>query len=428
MVIHLHTRAKRYLPLFLLVCLWVGLPYALVAQTPPVSTETPEPLRYRVSGGTLEIDPNAPPVEEAPIPTTRREARRMEKQRVKAEKQAVKEARRAAKAAVADSIAAEQHDHDHHDHAHGADSLPSPASAHFDSLSTRQPRPLSPEAIADSILRADLLEASRYSRIFRDTMPLSRMTAISLVVPGFSQLHNKQAWKIPLLYGTVGGFTYLSLNQAKHYRDYKSQYETLKSQGVPQAELDGVQSEMIRRNTSKTIFTLGAVASYVYFLADGVMNHQGASTSVKKATTLSTVLPGAGQFYNRSYWKVPIVVGAFATMGYVLNYNIQGYNRYQTAYNLVADDDPTTVDEYNGYFSEDQLRTLKDSFRRNRDLSFVILGGIYLLNIVDAHVDAHLRDFDVSDDLAIDLVPTIINLNTYQARTQAVGVALSIRF
>ena len=262
----------------------------------------------------------------------------------------------------------------------------------------------------------------RYSSIFRDTIPLSRMTAISLVAPGFSQLYNKQAWKIPILYGVTGGLAVLGFNQSNKYKAAKNEYNTLVNQQATQEELDPAQCKMIRYNTTRTVFFVGAIASYLYFLGDGVLNYNGPENSVKKATTLAMICPGAGQLYNKSYWKVPIVVGAFATMGYVIDWNARGYKRYRTAYNQVVNGQP---DEFEGRYSADYLKNMKDNFRRNRDLCIILTGALYLLNIVDAHVDAHLKDYDICDDLSVRLEPTVFQ--NYASRNGYYGVGMSLK-
>lgn len=262
----------------------------------------------------------------------------------------------------------------------------------------------------------------RYSSIFRDTIPLSRMTALSLVAPGFSQLYNKQAWKIPILYGVTGGLAVLGFNQSNKYKAAKNEYNTLVNQQATQEELDPAQCKMIRYNTTRTVFFVGAIASYLYFLGDGVLNYNGPENSVKKATTLAMICPGAGQLYNKSYWKVPIVVGAFATMGYVIDWNARGYKRYRTAYNQVVNGQP---DEFEGRYSADYLKNMKDNFRRNRDLCIILTGALYLLNVVDAHVDAHLKDYDISDDLSVRLEPTVFQ--NYASRNGYYGVGMSLK-
>ena len=289
------------------------------------------------------------------------------------------------------------------------------------------------KAINDSLrLQKELRRADtsvvRYSRIFRDTLPLSRMSAISLVAPGFSQLHNKQYWKIPVLYATVGTALGFGIQAQKQYAPLKREYEALKAQGASQSEIDAVQREMIRQNTKRTLLFAGAAAAYVYFIGDGAVNYPGTASSVKKATTLSTICPGAGQIYNKSYWKVPIVIGGFATMAYIIDWNARGYNRYKRAYELVADGDDTTIDEFNGRYSAELLRNTKNSFRRSRDMAIIYTLALYVLNIVDAHVDAQLKDYDVSDDLAMSVEPAMTNFYTMRAKTNLLGLSLKISF
>ena len=269
----------------------------------------------------------------------------------------------------------------------------------------------------------------RYSKLFRDTLPISRVCALSAVAPGFGQLYNKQAWKIPILYGTVATTAYFGFQQNGKYRDCKRQYDALKRQNASQTELDPIQSDMIKYNTGRSLLFIGAIASYIYFIGDAALNYQGEVNSVKKATTLSTICPGAGQIYTRSYWKMPIILGGMATMGFVIDFNNRGYERFKLAYDLVTDDNPETVDEFNGRYSAEYLRKMKNNYRRNRDLCIIITAGLYLLNIVDAHVDAHLKDYDISDDLAMTLEPTIVNMYTMRSsNVRGVGLSFKVNF
>ncbi len=273
------------------------------------------------------------------------------------------------------------------------------------------------------------MKPAKYNRYFRDSIPISRMTAISLVVPGFSQLYNDQVWKIPVLYGTAGSALFFGIKQNKTYSKYKSEYDAMLRRNATREELNPVQTRMIQHNTYRQLLFAGALVSYVYFLGDGVVNYDGAMTSVKKATTLSTICPGAGQFYNKSYWKVPIVMGGFATMAYVIDFNNRGYQRFKLASDLVSDGDDSTIDEFNGRYDADYLNNLKRSYRRNRDLSLIITAGLYLLNIVDAHVDAHLQDYDVSDDLSMNLEPIFTNIYSQSKGNQNLfGMTFNIKF
>lgn len=136
--------------------------------------------------------------------------------------------------------------------------------------------------------------------------------------------------------------------------------------------------------------------------------------SIKRATILSTILPGAGQVYNKKFWKVPIVYAGFATIGYFIKYNNTGYKEYKN--NLIAetDDNPETI--YDGLASETQLKQIMNSYRKNRDLFIILTAVWYGLNIMDAHVDAHFINFDIGDDLTMEISPVNIqygNNNTF---------------
>lgn len=127
--------------------------------------------------------------------------------------------------------------------------------------------------------------------------------------------------------------------------------------------------------------------------------------SPRRATLYSAILPGAGQVYNRKFWKVPIVLGGLGASYWFIRENNQQYQRYKDAYIALVDGDPSTVDEFEGRFSAQSVLNVADTYRRWRDLSYIALGAVYVLNIVDASVDAHFVRFDVSPDLGLALAP-----------------------
>ena len=128
--------------------------------------------------------------------------------------------------------------------------------------------------------------------------------------------------------------------------------------------------------------------------------------SAHKASILSAVIPGAGQVYNKKYWKVPIIYASLTTSIYFIYDNQNKLTTYQDAY--ISRSNGGT-DEYIDVYNDSQLLTIVDYYERNRDVSYIITAAIYLLNIVDASVDAHLFDFDISEDLSLETSPKIIN-------------------
>ncbi len=138
-----------------------------------------------------------------------------------------------------------------------------------------------------------------------------------------------------------------------------------------------------------------------------------------RATIYSAILPGAGQVYNRKYWKVPIVLGGLGVSYWFIHDNNKEYQRYRSAYLDVVNG---RSDEFNGQYSGDQLRNVADTYHRWRDLSYVAFGLVYALNIIDASVDAYFVRFDVSNDLSLRAGPSL-----GLAAQGALGFTLSVK-
>lgn len=269
-----------------------------------------------------------------------------------------------------------------------------------------------------------------------DSMSLSKVCWLSLPLPGFGQIYNKQYWKLGVLYPVVGASIGMFVYENKQFKPIKAQYnQYLIDHGYMRTpELDEIQTNLIKHNTRQQIYAGIAIASYLYFIGDAAINYTTNEVSrIKKATTLSTIFPGAGQIFNKSYWRVPIVWGGLASTIYTIDWNNRGYQRFKTAYSLKIDYEKNpskypngAPDEFRGAYSSTFLKNLKDSYRRNRDLCIILTAGVYLLNILDAHVDAHLQDYDISDDLSMNIEPyfdyTTVN-------TQPVyGLSMSLKF
>lgn len=272
--------------------------------------------------------------------------------------------------------------------------------------------------------------------LISDSMGLSKMCWLSLPLPGFGQIYNKQYWKLGILYPVVGASIGMFVHEHKQYKPLKAEYDQyLVDHGYMRTpELDDIQTKMIRHNTFQQIYAGIAIASYIYFIGDAAVNYSTNDVShVKKATTLSTICPGAGQIYNKSYWRVPIVIGGLASTIYTIDWNNRGYKRFKTAYSLRVDYDKNpdkypngAADEFRGAYSATFLKNLKDSYRRNRDMCILLTAGVYMLQIIDAHVDAHLQDYDISDDLTMNLEPYFDY--SYVESQPLFGVNMSLKF
>jgi len=149
--------------------------------------------------------------------------------------------------------------------------------------------------------------------------------------------------------------------------------------------------------------------------------------SPAKATLLSLALPGAGQAYNKKYWKIPIVYAAIGSAFYFARRQERSFSEFKDAYLARVDDDPNTIDDtYQNVYSNENLLSLIDFHRENRDLLYVLTVVAYVLNVVDAAVDAHLYYFDVSDDLSANIRP---NFQFEPLQNQMIpSLTLSLKF
>ena len=283
-------------------------------------------------------------------------------------------------------------------------------------------------AISADTIAADTIKKERYNKIFRDSLSFTIVTAASAVVPGFAQLYEENYWKIPVEYAAIGLPLWAGINQHKIYKRYKVEYDALKANpNTTQADRTPVQTKMLKHQNYSTLLWGAAVASYMGFLVDGVMNYPSDLSHIQKATTLSLVCPGAGQIYNGSYWKVPIVVAGMASMIYVIDWNQRGYDRFKTAYDLATDGDDNTVGEFPNT-SEESLRSIKNAYRRNRDLAIIGTVAVYLVQVADAHIDAHMQAYDISDNLSMKIQPQITQTAGPDGLVNNVGFNMSFNF
>lgn len=160
----------------------------------------------------------------------------------------------------------------------------------------------------------------------------------------------------------------------------------------------------------------------------------------QRALWLSALCPGLGQIYNRRYWKLPIVVGAFVGLSYGATWNNRMYKDYSRGYRDVMDDDPDTrsyMDFFPPTVEESDLdmdwlqrimKNKRDYYRRYREICVIAMVGVYLINIVDAYVDASLAHFDISPDLTLDVAPAAIENTAFGARTPSLGLHCAISF
>jgi hypothetical protein len=127
----------------------------------------------------------------------------------------------------------------------------------------------------------------------------------------------------------------------------------------------------------------------------------------KLATLMSIVIPGTGQAYNKKYWKIPIIYVGLGSLGYMEYRNNTRYKNFKNAYSeLLKTNADSTITIYGVAFTLNGLNAGQNYYRRYRDMFAIFTAGFYLLNIVDANVDAHLFDFDISDDISLRITPS----------------------
>ena len=165
----------------------------------------------------------------------------------------------------------------------------------------------------------------------------------------------------------------------------------------------------------------------------------------RRAILLAAILPGSGQIYNKKYWKVPLVVGGFVGIGVAINFNQSNYLKYRRAvFSLLSEPaNPVIVDPVNQttalgnklvgttlYYPVDNLgravtieraRQAVNQYRRDRDFSLIMCFLFYMMQMVDAHVDAHLKEFDLNPQLKVSLEPTV-NQNAFVGRSTGLGL------
>ncbi|TCN73165.1 DUF5683 domain-containing protein [Acetobacteroides hydrogenigenes] len=283
----------------------------------------------------------------------------------------------------------------------------------------------------------------------KDSLSLVKVWGLATFLPGSGQVINKQYYKIPVFYGGVAAFGYIGYKSNLLYHESYNRYRIARVDLSKDFSIDGnlnaiperalylnnladIEQSYSRFKQFRNVSYMAATAVYLLSIADAVVNYNDHQEhSPQKATILSAVFPGLGQVYNKKYWKVPILYGGFAALGYAISFQSKEYQRYKLAYNQFTDRKPETVDEFEGKRSADELKSARDYYRRNRDYAILGTVALYALNIIDAHVDATLYDYEIDDNLSLRVVPTIINDNYLFAQKGspfAPGLSMSLNF
>ena len=242
-------------------------------------------------------------------------------------------------------------------------------------------------------------------------LKIGTMFAGSVIMPGTAQIYNKQYWKLPIVYGGIGA---LAGTGGYYLHQYK------KSGNM----------DLQAKNTG-TWLMVGAGMVYWGSLMDGVASYKSArEPNPGRAALYSALLPGLGQIYNGEYFKVPIYWGCLLGATHFLMNNITKYKRFKRIHF-----EATTDPNYSQSISAETAKWYRDEYRRYRDYSIVATALFYFLQVIDANVFAYMHDFEVTDDITMNIDPSVIAPdNVYAMHTSthlgqnAVGLRLGIRF
>lgn len=230
----------------------------------------------------------------------------------------------------------------------------------------------------------------------KQELKIGTMFAGSLLCIGGEQIYNRQYWKLPIVYtsvlGPLGAGIYLN-TQGKH-------------------------------DAAKYCF-IGAGIAYWSTLMDGVISYKSPTYPLPgRATLYSLLLPGLGQAYNGEFWKIPIYLGGLGAAYYFYDTNNINYQRYRRIYKEATN----TEVAYTGPITAEQALYYRDVFRRYRDYSVLAIALVYLLQVIDANVFSYMHDFEIVDDMAMSVKPTVILPDTQLAFNPSPAFGLSVGF
>lgn len=188
-------------------------------------------------------------------------------------------------------------------------------------------------------------------------------------------------------------------------------------------EVDSIKIQPPQKTKGKRKFYWNANR---YSLEDSSLNAKKLRRhSPVYAALFSMALPGLGQAYNKKYWKIPIVYAGLGGLGYACYYTASNFVGYRNAYRKQVAETPDLSASYKGVNDVATLKEYRDYFKRNLDISAICTGVWYILNIVDATVDAHLFEWNMKDDIHLSWQPVVITGNYNAASAPGLRIGLS---
>ena len=274
-------------------------------------------------------------------------------------------------------------------------------------------RPIPPEMIRPS----EIVEKPVDSTLPPPNLDLEvKIAARRSMIPGYGLIYAKRWYKAPVYWGVIGAGIASTVYHTDQLRPYANTIwaitdgDTSTNGDLPNLSLEELYDNYKRLKPIRDWSIVGASWAYTLNILDAVQATQSQRYPGRhlpvRAAYYSAMFPGLGQIYNKKYWKLPIVYGALGASIYFVITNQQEYHRLQYARLVRNDGNDLTFDEFEGILSDAGIEEFEEYYRTNLENSFLALGAVYLLNIIDALVDAHLHDFDVSNDLGFRISPT----------------------
>lgn len=276
----------------------------------------------------------------------------------------------------------------------------------------------------------------------KNPLKIGTMTAGSTIFIGASQIYNRDYWKLPIIYGGIGSLAGTGGYYLHKYSRSRKAYDSFMSQKADFEAAHGTEypfnAPLLDTKSKNTGTWLMVGAGLVYWgtLLDGVVCFESdRKPDPGRATLYSMLLPGLGQIYNGELFKVPIYWGCLAGSVHFLTTNNTNYVRFKRIHNEATSTDPEISG--NVPISGETAKWYRDVYRRYRDYSIVATVAFYLLQVIDANVFAYMNDFEVDDDISLNIEPAVIlpdnayamnSIRPYSGGVNAVGLRLGITF
>lgn len=251
----------------------------------------------------------------------------------------------------------------------------------------------------------------------RQALPYQKKINHWSLVPGAGQWINKKYHKVPIFLGAMSYMVYKQREAHSLYKNLNQNLENLFDDNPLTINNSGIDSVFIPEhlkayNMERSLYFFGSMLIYGLNIADARLDAQiklfpEKNYRPQRAAMYSAMVPGLGQIYNKKYWKLPLLYGGAAGLGYYYYINNESFEIFNTAYiqkkNNISEENWTNPEYFE--VSQSQLERLSEKYRKQREQSMLYIILLYAGNVIDATVDAHLSDFNINESIDISFVP-----------------------